>query len=115
MSCSRPLLVFAALSGLLSACSPEPPFQLTDYRYAERGIVEFCYSPSISKIADFQGKADEACRPYDRVAKFSMEQPGQCSWTAPNLAIFQCIARPGENPPVPLRKNAPMRHDPAID
>jgi len=93
MSCRRPLLVLAALPGLLSACAPEPPFQLTDYRYTERGIVEFCYSPRITKAGDLQGKADEACRTYDRVGKFVMRQPNQCSWTAPDLAVFLCVAK----------------------
>jgi hypothetical protein len=115
MSCRRPVLVLAALSGLLSACGSEAPYFLTDYRFTQRGIVEICYAPGTTTLAQLQVKADEACRPYDRVANLSLQQPGQCSWTAPTLAIYQCLARPGENPPAPIKKNSPMRHDPAID
>lgn len=106
-------IALLALAGLLSACA-EDPFVTTDYRFHQRGLVTVCYNPETATRAKAQVLAEEICRQYDRVAKFSMEQPYQCSWTAPTQAMFNCVPRQGEAPPPVTEQSAPMRHDPKL-
>jgi hypothetical protein len=109
-----PLFPALTIALALAACSPEPPQVLTDYRFHQRGTVAICFSEEKSTIADVTAMADDICRQYDRVAKLVLQQPYQCSWTAPTEAYFACIPRPGESPPKIVPHLAPMRHDSAL-
>jgi hypothetical protein len=102
-----PLLLPLGLAG----CSAEKPYVMTDYRYHQRGIVLACYNEDSGSLQQAEALAEDVCRQFDRTAKLQLLQPNQCSWTAPTLATFSCVARPGESPAPILLHNAPMRHD----
>lgn len=106
-----------AASGLilLAGCATEAPYVYTDYRYHQRGQVIVCYSPDNATPELVKSLADGVCQQYDRMAKFQLQQPYQCSWTAPTQAIFACVPRPGENPPPIQQHLSPMRHDTPLD
>jgi hypothetical protein len=114
MSCwPRFLTVAFALSGtlLVAACGAEAPYVFTDYRFHQRGLVIVCFNDATATTADAKKLADETCRQYDRTSRLAFEQAYQCSWTAPTQAIFNCVPRPGENPPPITEHLSPLRHD----
>jgi hypothetical protein len=99
---------------LLAGCSAEAPYVTTDYRYHQRGTVQVCLNDETATTADAKKLADEICRQYERTSRLSLVQPYQCSWTAPTLVTFACVARPGETPPPFAEHLSPMRHDPTL-
>lgn len=110
---------FATLAVVLSAtvltagCA-EAPYVNTDYRSHQRGSVQVCFNEDTATMADAQKLADAICHQFERTAKLSLVQPYQCTWTAPTLATFGCVARPGETPPPFVEHLSPMRHDPSL-
>jgi len=105
---------FCVLAVLIGGCAADAPYLYSDYRYHQRGSVIVCYSDENTTPEQVKAMADEVCRQYDRVARLQLQQPYQCSWTVPTQALFNCVPRPGENPPPIIRHNAPMRHDPPL-
>lgn len=105
----RPILLLTLL--LLAACAEEKPYVMTDYRYHQRGIVQACFNEENGTLQQATQLAETVCSQFDRTAKLQLLQPYQCSWAAPTLATFSCVARPGETPLPILLHNAPMRHD----
>jgi hypothetical protein len=117
MSCWSPLKSIAfALSGatLLTGCVTEAPYVTSDYRYHQRGTVQICFDDGSATIKDIKPLADDICRTIDRTSKLAYVQPYQCNWTAPTMATFSCVPRPGETPPPLVDHSAPMRHDPSL-
>lgn len=102
-----------SLLGLLAlvACASEKPYILTDYRFHQRGLVQACYDDQTASLQQATQLAEDICVEFDRTAKLQLLQPYQCSWAAPVLATYSCVARPGETPLPILLHNAPMRHD----
>ncbi|MTJ81785.1 MAG: hypothetical protein F8N37_12305 [Telmatospirillum sp.] len=106
-----PFLSAVVVSAVLSGCAADDPYLFTDYRYHQRGSVVICYNEDTTTLEQVTQMAEEVCRPFDRTAKLQLNQPYQCSWTAPTQAIFFCTPRPGETPPPIQPHLAPMRHD----
>ena len=102
------LLAFFALAAL-AGCGGGAPFVLTDYKSHQSGIVEVCYDDAKTSIADAQKLADGVCKLYERTADFQLAQRNQCTWRTPELALFYCVARPGETPPPFVPQKAPLR------
>lgn len=108
----RGFAVLLPLGGLLlTGCAAEKPYYLYDYRYQRQGDVEICFSPSNTTRAELDRMAEESCNKIERTAKFRYMQKSQCSVITPDLALYACVARPGETPPPIIRKRAPLRHD----
>lgn len=103
-----PLLALGAVL-CLGSCAPEQPYVRSDYLVHQRGQVQVCYNESRANLSQAQTLADEVCREYDRTARFQLQQELQCNWTSPTLAIFACVARPGESPAPLSRQVAPLR------
>jgi hypothetical protein len=95
----------------LAGCASDGPYTFTDYRWHQRGQVVVCYDESSTTDEQARAVAEDICQQYDRTTQWVQKQNYQCSWTAPMQAIFQCVARPGENPAPVIQHNAPMRHD----
>lgn len=104
-------LVPVAILMSLAGCADEKPYVMSDYRYHQRGIVQACYSDDTASLPQATALAEDVCKQFDRTAQLQLLQPYQCSWTAPVLATYSCVARPGESPAPILLHNAPMRHD----
>jgi hypothetical protein len=96
---------------LLAGCADEKPYVMSDYRFHQRGVVQACFSEENGTLAQATALAEGICKQYDRTAQLQLVQKLQCSWTAPTLATYTCVARPGETPTPILLHNAPMRHD----
>ncbi|WP_146002659.1 hypothetical protein [Telmatospirillum siberiense] len=107
-------LATAVTAAVMLAGCAEDPYLSTDYRYHQRGVVQVCINEDTASIADAKKLADETCRPFDRTSKLALIQRYQCSWTAPTLVAFSCVARPGETPPPFAEHLSPMRHDPSL-
>jgi hypothetical protein len=109
----RKIALIPPLCGLLllAGCSTEKPFVLSDYRAHQRGVVQACYSEDKGSLEDTTKLAENICKEFDRTAKLQLLQPYQCTWTAPVMATYSCVPRPGETPAPILLHNAPMRHD----
>ena len=103
-----PGLAAVALTGCGGA-----PYVLTDYRSHQKGVVEVCYDRGKAPMTETQKLADGICEQYDRMASLQLGQSFQCNWRTPDIALYYCVARPGEHPPpfvpqvAPLRGNAP--------
>lgn len=105
------LLAAAAAGTLVVSGCAEAPYVTSDYRYHQRGIVQICLDEGTAKIGDTKKLAEEICRQYDRTSNETLVQRYQCSWTAPTLVTYTCVARPGETPPPFTEHLSPMRHD----
>jgi len=97
------------LAALAAGCGGGTPFVLTDYRNHQKGIVEVCYDPEATTMAQATKLADGICDQYDRMARFQLSQFDQCNWATPDIALFYCVARPGEKPPPLVPQKAPLR------
>jgi hypothetical protein len=106
---AKPILAIALAAVALSGCGGGRPFVLTDYRDHQKGIVEVCYDHGSTSMAQASQLADHICDQYDRVASLQLHQFNQCSWTTPDIALFYCVARPGETPPAFVPQKAPLR------
>lgn len=103
----------APVLGALAGCSSRPPapYLLTDYRQHQRGVVEVCFDDRRTSIPQAQALAETVCKQYDRTAQFEISQRLQCDWQRPTLALFYCLARPGEEPAPLQPQDAPLRHN----
>jgi hypothetical protein len=110
----RALVAILASSMFLAACVAEAPYVYTDYRFHQRGAVIVCYNEDQASPAQVNALAEEICRQYDRTAQFVLQQPFQCSWSAPTQVTYSCVARPGETPGPIIPHRPPMRHDPPL-
>ncbi len=100
------------LGGLvLTGCAPDKPYFLYDYSYQRIGNIQICYSPSNSTQAQLDQMAEERCNRIERTAQLQYTQKAQCSIATPDLAYYQCVARPGETPPPLVNRHAPLRHE----
>jgi len=105
----RRLLTVVIALGPLAGCGGGEPYVLTDYRQHQTGQVEVCYDDQKTSLAQAQKLADGICGQYERVASFQLRQKYQCNWTTPTIALFYCVARPGETPPPFVPQKAPLR------
>lgn len=108
---------------LLAACGGGAPYSTggpspgvigtvgSEYRLHQRGAVMICYDRRTTSRAVIQKMADDICAPYDRIAKYASTLHNQCSMSAPDLASFSCVPRPGENPPPIVIRDNPSRHE----
>ena len=103
------VIVFAAMVGGLPGCGGGRPYVLTDFRTHQQGRVEVCYDHNKSTQAETLALANGVCDQYDRMARFVMAQLEQCNWLTPDIALFECVARPGEAPPPFVPQKAPLR------
>ena len=103
------LTLLAPLGAALAGCGGGAPYVLTDYRNHQRGLVEVCYDHRMTPLHQAQKLADEICVQYDRMAAFQLAQRDQCNWRTPDIALFYCVARPGETPPPFVPQKAPLR------
>jgi hypothetical protein len=95
---------------LVAGCvSPEDPYLLTTYLQHQNGVVEVCYDEATAKPEQVRAVAEDVCHRFERVAEFELTQQYQCSWTTPTMALFHCVARPGETPPAIKARRAPLR------
>ena len=97
------------LAGLLAGCGGGQPYVLTDYRQHQTGRVEVCYDGHKTSLDQARALADGVCDQYSRMAKFEISQRNQCNWRTPDIALFYCVARPGETPPPFVPQKAPLR------
>ncbi len=112
---SKSVRVAAALAApllyLLAACGGGDPYVLSDYRSHQHGVVEVCFDEGKSRLADATRLADDVCRQYDRMAELELRQADQCNWATPTLALYYCVARPGETPAPLVPQQAPLRRN----
>jgi hypothetical protein len=97
------------LAGMLAGCGGGNPYVLTDYRQHQTGRVEVCYDDQKTSLGQAKALADGICDQYSRVASFQISQRNQCNWRTPDIALFYCVARPGETPPPFVPQKAPLR------
>jgi hypothetical protein len=106
MKVFMPRIQFVVALGLVllpvSGCGGGAPYVLSTVVRDKPGQVEVCYDHNKSTLAEAQKLADGECIQYDRVAQFTLQQFNQCNWKTPDIALFACVARPGEKPlPIP--------------
>jgi hypothetical protein len=101
------------IAALLAGCA-EQPFEYSDYRYHQINQVIICYNESTGTLEQVKAMAEDICARTDRIPTVSLIQKYQCTWTAPTEVTFTCSARPGENPPLPIKHLAPLRRDQQI-
>ena len=94
---------------VLAGCGGGRPYVLTDFRDHQKGIVEVCYDRGTTSMVQATKLADGICDQYDRVASLQLRQNEQCNWATPDIALFYCVARPGEKPPPFVPQKAPLR------
>jgi hypothetical protein len=104
----RSSLATLVLAGVVAGCGGRP-YVLTDYRQHQKGQVEVCYDSNSTSIDQAKALADGICDQYSRMAKFELSQRFQCNWRTPDIALFYCVARPGETPPPFVKQTAPLR------
>jgi hypothetical protein len=96
---------------VLSGCGGGRPFVLTDFREHQMGNVEVCYDHRKTTMVEAQTLANGVCDQYDRVAQYTMAQTNQCNWLAPDIALFECVARDGETPLPFVQQKALLRRN----
>ncbi len=99
----------ALVAALAAGCGGGAPYVLTDYRSHQKGIVEVCYDHTMTSMAQATQLADHVCDQYDRTASLQLRQRDQCNWATPDVAMFYCVARPGESPRPLVPQKAPLR------
>ena len=94
----------------LAGCGGGQPYVLTDFYLHQQGKVEVCYDHTMTPIDKAKALADGVCDRYERVSQYVFAQNDQCNWLTPDIALFICVARPGETPPPFVPQKAPLRH-----
>lgn len=99
---------------LPAACStlPRDPYVRSDYLAHSRGQVQVCLDTGRSSLDQAQALAEAVCRQFDRTAKFQFTRKEECNLLTPTLAVYGCVARPGEHPPPLVPERDPLRHEP---
>lgn len=105
-----------SLAALLAGCGGGAPYVLSDYRLHQKGMVEVCYDgksapqdQALTPQKQALKLADGICSQYDRMATLQLVQENQCNWTTPDIALYYCVARPGEHPRPLVPQKAPLR------
>ena len=107
-----PLLALLPILGCSSLA--RDPYVQSDYLAHSRGQVQVCLDEDRSSLDQAQALAEQVCRRFDRTARFQLTRKYECSVTTPTLALYSCVARPGETPPPLQAEKAPLRHEPTI-
>ncbi|HEY1722731.1 MAG TPA: hypothetical protein VGG27_15915 [Magnetospirillaceae bacterium] len=105
----RSTLLTLVLAGTVASCGGGDPYVLSDYRLHQLGKVEVCYDDHMTSIDQARVLADGICQQYSRMASFELAQRDQCNWRTPDIALFYCVAKPGEKPPPLVPQKAPLR------
>lgn len=98
-----------SLAAWLAGCGGGAPYVLSDYRLHQKGMVEVCYDEKSTPQDRVLKLADSICGQYDRMAALQLVQQDQCNWTTPDIALYYCVARPGEHPRPLVPQKAPLR------
>lgn len=97
------------LAALLAGCGGGAPYVLSDYRLHQQGMVEVCYDDKSTSAEQTLKLASDICKQYDRMATLQLVQKNQCNWSTPDIALYYCVARPGEHPRPLVPQKAPLR------